>query len=368
MAAQTPTAVLTTPQEEPPAIETLMAWTRLPDSTTLRERRTIVAQHLQRSRLAILQLEEAGALSPRTLLMAKGQHGAKQKEWGAELAVIDAQLRDIERRDAFAADRPAGCFCLGLGGRGRSQILFGQRLWAEWCECPEALRAREDAAAAIARANEEEAARLSEHRHATEAEDLRRRLAMANIPPLFAELDFSTFPRDAAKAEAIERLAAVTGETVGARGAFLWGDCGTGKTGLAVSALKQRIVGGGWGMFVTVPELLDWLRPQGERGALRRPDVALERVSSTPLLVLDDLGAERITDWARERLFLVVNHRHDHILPTVFTSNFSLAETARRLAGSQGPTAGNRIAWRIKEACEVIELQGRNLRDAAGAA
>ena len=65
---------------------------------------------------------------------------------------------------------------------------------------------------------------------------------------------------------------------------------------------------------------------------------------------------------AQYELFALIGRRHDHGLPTIITSNYSLGETAARLAGDADPVEGDRIAWRIQEMGEVIEVRGRNLR------
>ena len=56
--------------------------------------------------------------------------------------------------------------------------------------------------------------------------------------------------------------------------------------------------------------------------------------TSPSLLVLDDLGAEQSSSWVRERLYVIVSRRHNHLKPTIFTSNYDLQETGRRLAGN----------------------------------
>ena len=104
---------------------------------------------------------------------------------------------------------------------------------------------------------------------------------------------------------------------------LLYGPPGTGKTHLA-AAVGNHLVGQGIAAFFTVvPELLNNLRhslfdnnddQHGERDLLRR-------IAEVPVLILDDLGAERGSEWVREQLYLVVNYRYNHLLPTVITTN-----------------------------------------------
>ena len=104
---------------------------------------------------------------------------------------------------------------------------------------------------------------------------------------------------------------------------FLHGGVGTGKTHLAVAiALNQierypnRSV-----LFLVVPDLLDHLRATFDPSKGIDYDERFEEIRRADLLVLDDLGTENTTPWAREKLFQIVNHRYNERIPTVVTSN-----------------------------------------------
>jgi len=77
----------------------------------------------------------------------------------------------------------------------------------------------------------------------------------------------------------------------------------------------------------TTPDLLDKLRQGYNDGSY---DNWLESLKSVDLLVLDDLGTERATEWAAQALFQIVNHRYSKRLPLVVTTNLSV-EDARRM-------------------------------------
>ena len=141
------------------------------------------------------------------------------------------------------------------------------------------------------------------------------------------------------------------------RGIYFCGDVGVGKTHLAVAVMneviqRKRVPS----LFVTVPELLDNLR-----GAYNDPgrdlDEWMAAVQNADFLVLDDLGSERATDWVRERIFVVVNHRYREALPTIFTSNIGPKDLAEQL--------GERTASRIIAMCDWISLEGDDYRETA---
>jgi len=131
----------------------------------------------------------------------------------------------------------------------------------------------------------------------------------------------------------------------------LKGALGSGKTHLAAAIANQWLTAGGSAMFVVVPDLLDHLRKAYSPGSKVAYDKRFEEVRSTPLLVLDDLGTENATPWAKEKLFQIMNHRYVSRLPSVVT-----------LAG-QGPDPWKRIDERLvsrmldRRRCRVLEIE-----------
>lgn len=104
-----------------------------------------------------------------------------------------------------------------------------------------------------------------------------------------------------------------------------FGPYGGGKTHLAAAIANYQIAAGRPApMFVVVPDLLDHLRATFAPSSMISLDRAFEQVKTTWLLVLDDLGTENATPWAKEKLFQLFNHRYVAKLPTVITTNQTL--------------------------------------------
>jgi DNA replication protein DnaC len=114
---------------------------------------------------------------------------------------------------------------------------------------------------------------------------------------------------------------------------------GCGKTHLvaaiANSAVEKRIPV----LFAIVPDLLDHLRNTFAPSSEVTYDERFELVRSIHLLILDDLGTENATPWAREKLYQIFNHRYNYRLPTVITSNREPKDIDPRILSRMEDTA-----------------------------
>jgi DNA replication protein DnaC len=111
----------------------------------------------------------------------------------------------------------------------------------------------------------------------------------------------------------------------------LTGEYGCGKTHLAAAIANERQSTGQTALFVVVPDLLDHLRATFSPTSQVRFDKRFEEVRTAPVLVLDDLGTESASPWAREKLFQLFNHRYNAHLPTIVTMAQTIDEADPRL-------------------------------------
>ncbi len=128
---------------------------------------------------------------------------------------------------------------------------------------------------------------------------------------------------------------------------FLHGPFGVGKTHLAVAAAAERERRGDEIFFATVPDLLDYLRATFAPDSNVAYDDLLDRIKTVDLLVLDDMGAERSTPFAEDKLFQIINYRYESRLATIITSSHYHDEIA---------TFRPRIASRLSDSSVILQL------------
>ena len=153
------------------------------------------------------------------------------------------------------------------------------------------------------------------------------------------------------------------------RGWYFHGKVGRGKSHLAAAMLKRAWMR--WARERGVPPTVAWWPTSRLLQQMRatysgkgaQPEW-IEKLYTVDLLVLDDLGQERVTDWARETLGLIITERYDAGRKLIITSNYSLGGLARRFTPDDAPDDpdGERIASRIAEACRVKEIKGPDRR------
>jgi DNA replication protein DnaC len=107
---------------------------------------------------------------------------------------------------------------------------------------------------------------------------------------------------------------------------------GNGKTHLAAAVANYVSRQGEPVLFIVVPDLLDHLRAAFNPASGVRYDKRFDEIKTAPLLVLDDLGTESATAWAREKLYQLFNYRYNARLPTVITTATPIEEIDPRLA------------------------------------
>lgn len=144
-------------------------------------------------------------------------------------------------------------------------------------------------------------------------------------------------------------------------GLYIWGkSTGCGKTSWACKIMgyyfrKIAFTTGleNEGLYIFLPTFLEDLRDNYDS---KDPDFeqVLSMVKECKLLIIDDIGAERVTEWVRERMVSIINARVSNNLATIYTSNLSPEELKSGL--------GDRVASRVLGSSKVIEISGGDWR------
>jgi DNA replication protein DnaC len=192
-----------------------------------------------------------------------------------------------------------------------------------------------------------------------------RRLSDANIPKRYQHCTLGNFT---AYNESLERAVAQAKRVADAfpevsRGLFLEGQPGVGKTHLAVAVLKQAIqTTGARGLFYDTRDLLRVIRSTYDPSTRTTELDILRPVMTAELLVLDDLGAEKTSEWVDETMNLIVNTRYNERRLTIFTSNYP------DIPDDTDPQSllfriGARMRSRLHEMCEFVVLDAADYRE-----
>lgn len=246
-----------------------------------------------------------------------------------------------ETPDAFVRIGPELGPCLGGCGRQTPLAHLGEKPFRTYCPACDADADRR---------------REAEER----LEIVERLIERAGPPKRMRSWSLATFPTDAeglrARGIAEQWLSNYLAGT--RRNLVLWGGVGCGKTGLAWAVCRALCEEQVACRFVNFLALLNEER---EATRERRPfRTDWRRVS---VLVLDDVGAERPTDFAREQLVGLVDYRWSEDLPTIFTSNLPMPKLAARLSPADPDfIEGKRIVSRMQDGAVVANITGPDRR------
>ncbi|HZQ18848.1 MAG TPA: ATP-binding protein [Terriglobales bacterium] len=205
-------------------------------------------------------------------------------------------------------------------------------------------------------------------------------LTGARIPKRYEHCELSNFEFDGPHRNlASARMAAckfVEDYPLDSTGLLLIGSIGVGKTHLAVGIIKELVLGKGIPcLFYDYRELLKQIQNSYNDSVKATELDVLRPVFETELLVLDELGAVKPTEWVWDTVSLILNTRYNDSRTTIITTNYpddaardsnANSEFARAQRAARGETLGDRIGERMRsrlhEMCRIVKMEGADFR------
>ena len=196
-------------------------------------------------------------------------------------------------------------------------------------------------------------------------ENRAKRKTERGVPLRYANANISDFP---------DRYKKFLGQD---SGLYIYGPRGVGKTHLMAALMEEEIINtppkksksywstnhnrirveydepvmDSYPLMISVPEFLTLIRKEIDRGGEEK---VLDKYSEVSVLFLDDLGAEKRSEWVEQTLYLLCDRRYNAMRKTFISSNLSLDQIAKKL--------NDRISSRIAGMCEVLKMEGRDRR------
>ena len=215
--------------------------------------------------------------------------------------------------------------------------------------------------------------RVAEECGCRQTRKLSHAFGKCRIPPKYEEATLENYDSRFAGADPSLQMAQVIARRFAddypammtpGRALMFSGSSGLGKTHLAVGILKVLVLEKGCdGLFCYYQQLLKDIQnswnPQTSTTELQ----VLEPVFNAEVLVLDDLGSVKPTDWVWDTVAMVLNTRYNQKRVTIVTTNFENLPAGAQKEQTLGDRIGNRMRSRLLEMCREVKMQGADYRE-----
>lgn len=146
-------------------------------------------------------------------------------------------------------------------------------------------------------------------------------------------------------------------------GLFICGECGVGKSHLAFATANELIKKGNSVIAMTMIDLLLKIKSSYGVGDNASEEKILKIYEDCSLLIIDDLGKEKPTDWVLQMIYSIIDRRYNALKPIIITTNFTASELMKRFGDS---SIGKAIVDRLFETCQYVPIGGESYRKVKG--
>ncbi len=243
--------------------------------------------------------------------------------------------------------------------------LLGKWKWMyngeyEACDCKEAKKYREQQRI-------EREKKLQEERERAYREKIERMLVESKLGERFRTRTFENFIVNDKNRYAYETTKKYASDFEKYKkdgiGLILTGSYGTGKTHLAAAICHELIKKDYRPIFGTMITLLEKIKATyDDEYSREREEQVIDKYTRCDLLIIDDLGKERPTEWAIEKLYYIINTRYEKCLPVVITTNYGIDKLISRLTVKDNVETAEAIVSRLYEMCRGILMEWEDFR------
>jgi len=289
---------------------------------------------------------------------------------------------DVSVAGLPSTPKPVICDFCGAERYTEGINLLGTRiLWcpcgAEPCTCPEGITQyeREEAEREAIRQREEQ-----EKANSLMRERVRKITGESGMGERFLQRTFDTFVTETALQKQIKAFAqdyARNFESMlpkrgkplyGRNGLMISGTKGTGKTHIAAAIANQLLSGGTAVICMTERNLYDRIKRTYSYDCGENESDIRRIYETVPLLIIDDLGKEKASDWTLSTLYAIIDGRYERAMPTIITTNYDVPNLINRITPPAynkeiaDKTTAEAIIDRLFEMCESIVMKGDSWR------
>lgn len=234
----------------------------------------------------------------------------------------------------------------------------------ERCDCKDAKQYWEEVDRVE---NEKREAFIREEERKAYEEKLERLLRQSKLGDRFRSRTFEVYETNAKNIQAYEtakKYAEGFKKYVNQGiGLILTGTYGTGKTHLVAAICHEIMRQGYQPIFGTMISLLEKIKATYDDDyAKENEEQVINKYINCDLLIIDDLGKERTTEWAVEKLYYIINSRYEKNRPILITSNYNIAKLTDRLTVKDNYETAHAITSRLFEMCRGVHMEFEDYR------